>query len=285
VDFYFRWHPLIESNLINNSNYTIMKNQPVVRKPETLEEILFEDRNKSYGAFELNKKSRKYLIIAFLISFAGVSTAIAVPFINSLKGPKGPRQLTDKYTGVVLTDLKDKDNVLPPPPPPPVLPENMMKLVSYEVPVVVEKAEDVNNAFNLDFISQAVNLPVDIDIEYTPPNDNVIPVEVDTVILFPQEPASFMGCMDLTCFHKWVSENIEYPAIAADAYVKGKVIVQFCVNTKGEVVDVTILKRLDPAIDAETIRVITSSPKWAPAKQGGRPVKTQFTVPFTFDLI
>jgi protein TonB len=61
-----------------------MKTQKVVRKSETLEDIVFEGRNKSYGAYDLERKRRRSLIIAFLISFVGFTTAIAIPFFDSL---------------------------------------------------------------------------------------------------------------------------------------------------------------------------------------------------------
>lgn len=262
-----------------------MKTNPVANKTATLEDIVFEDRNKSYGAYELNRQSRKYLMIAFLICFTGVSTAIAVPFLNSKDDGK---VILDPDDGGVITLIDPDDlktEILPPPAP--VLPEELIKAPVFEIPVVVDVAPDDDVSKMLEgMLGQNVNPPVDLPDFPVPDNSTpVIEEPKEETILFPQEAATFNGCVDPTCFLQWVNEHIVYPEIAADAGVKGKVIIQFCVNAKGEVVDVIIVKRLDPAIDAETVRVISSSPRWTPARQGGKPVKTQFTIPFTFDLI
>ena len=66
-----------------------MKTKTNLPDSRTLDDIVFENRNKAYGAYALNKKHRKYLIIAFLISLTGVGTAVAVPFLNALNGPDG----------------------------------------------------------------------------------------------------------------------------------------------------------------------------------------------------
>jgi protein TonB len=81
-----------------------------------------------------------------------------------------------------------------------------------------------------------------------------------------------------------VAKTLKYPEIAAENGIQGKVFVQFAVNAKGEVTDVVVVRGVDPALDAEAVRVIKSSPKWAPGKQRGRPVKVQFTFPVVFVL-
>ena len=63
-----------------------MKTKTNLPEPRTLDDLVFENRNKAYGAYALNRKHRKYLLIAFLISLTGVGTAIAVPFLKALNG-------------------------------------------------------------------------------------------------------------------------------------------------------------------------------------------------------
>ncbi|KPL11109.1 MAG: energy transducer TonB, partial [Bacteroides sp. SM23_62] len=77
---------------------------------------------------------------------------------------------------------------------------------------------------------------------------------------------------------------LRYPEIAAENGISGKVYVQFAVNSKGEVVDAVVVRGVDPALDKEAVRVVTSSPKWSPGRQRGKAVKVQFTFPINFVL-
>lgn len=72
--------------------------------------------------------------------------------------------------------------------------------------------------------------------------------------------------------------------MAQEANVQGRVTMQFVVNKDGSIVDVTVLRGVDPALDKETVRVISGMPKWKPGKQRGKPVRCKYTVPVTFKL-
>lgn len=85
-------------------------------------------------------------------------------------------------------------------------------------------------------------------------------------------------------FSDWVTKHIQYPVVAAENGIQGKVYVQYAVNSKGEVVDVKVVRSVEASLDAEAVRVIMSSPKWEPAKQRGSKVKQQFTIPISFIL-
>ena len=108
-------------------------------------------------------------------------------------------------------------------------------------------------------------------------------VEEEVPFLIVEEPATFQGG-DITKFSEWVQKNIKYPAEYAETTISGKVIAQFSIDAKGKIVDIKILRGLDPLLDNEVIRVLQSSPLWKPAKQSGRAVKQQFTIPVVFKL-
>jgi Ca-activated chloride channel family protein len=105
----------------------------------------------------------------------------------------------------------------------------------------------------------------------------------EPVFVTVEETATFQGG-DLQSFVKWVQANIKYPKEFAETCITGKVFVQFTVDQKGKVVDIKILRGVDPLLDNEVIRVLNSSPKWTPAKQGGRAVRQTFTIPVVFKL-
>jgi protein TonB len=82
----------------------------------------------------------------------------------------------------------------------------------------------------------------------------------------------------------WLSQNIKYPVIAAENGVEGRVIVQFVVEKDGSITDVKIAKSVDPSLDKEATRVVSSMPHWIAGRQNGNPVRVKYTVPVTFKL-
>lgn len=98
-----------------------------------------------------------------------------------------------------------------------------------------------------------------------------------------EEKPTFNGG-DANDFSKWVGENIVYPQDAQDRQVSGRVILQFTVTKEGDVKDVKVLKGIDPSLDAEAVRVVSSSPKWAPGNQNGIAVAVNYTFPVVFKL-
>ena len=83
---------------------------------------------------------------------------------------------------------------------------------------------------------------------------------------------------------KFLSKNIKYPTIAQENGIQGRVIVQFVVNQDGSIVDPVVMRSVDPYLDKEALRVISSMPKWKPGMQRGKAVRVKYTVPVTFRL-
>lgn len=83
---------------------------------------------------------------------------------------------------------------------------------------------------------------------------------------------------------KYLSANIRYPEAAHKDGTQGRVTVQFVVGKDGSIGNVSILRGVDPALDAEAIRVISGMPKWKPGTQKGEPVNVKYTVPVMFRL-
>ena len=83
---------------------------------------------------------------------------------------------------------------------------------------------------------------------------------------------------------QYLNEAIKYPAIAAENGKQGRVVVQFVVNRDGSISDVKVITSVDPYLDREAIRVISSMPKWKPGINHGIPVRVRYTVPVNFRL-
>ena len=102
------------------------------------------------------------------------------------------------------------------------------------------------------------------------------PITDERIPLFQNE--------DMQAFTTWVDEQIQYPQQAINCGVFGTVVVSFVVDTDGSVCDVTVSRGVHPDLDAEVVRVISSSPKWTPGYQGGKAVKVRYNFPVYFGL-
>ena len=84
---------------------------------------------------------------------------------------------------------------------------------------------------------------------------------------------------------KFIAANTQYPEIAKENNIEGKVIVRFCVTSKGGIDLVSVFKSVDPELDTEAIRVVKMLPPFKPGKQGGKPVPVWYSVPIAFQII
>lgn len=83
---------------------------------------------------------------------------------------------------------------------------------------------------------------------------------------------------------QFLVNSVKYPAQAQQKGIQGKVFVSFVVDKKGSVKDVKIARGVDPLLDAEALRVVSSFPQWIPGKEKGKKVAVQYTVPINFRL-
>lgn len=82
----------------------------------------------------------------------------------------------------------------------------------------------------------------------------------------------------------WISSHIQYPAIAKENKISGRVVVQLIVEKDGSVSNVNVVRSIDPSLDREAVRVVSSMPKWTPGKVKGSPVRVKYTLPVAFKL-
>ncbi len=100
----------------------------------------------------------------------------------------------------------------------------------------------------------------------------------DVVEEMPEFPGGPKALMD------YLMTNVKYPKTAFDANIQGRVIAQFVVDKEGTVRDAHVVKSVDPALDAEALRVINNMPKWRPGRQNGKVVNVKYTIPVSFSL-
>jgi periplasmic protein TonB len=248
----------------------------------SLDDLVFANRNKEYGAYVLRKKYSKYVLLSFLIAIFILAGAIAKPIYDAymLKGKKSTKM--EKDVSMELKDLTQEE--APPPPPPPPPPPAIEQQVKFAAPEVVEEVKVETRLATMDEMADATgDIAPPENIQLVETTDKVIEKVEEQGVWFVEEPATFKGG-DLASFTQWVLEHTSYPQEASEAGIFGKVIVQFSVNREGRVCDVKVTRSVHPSLDAEAIRVINESPKWKPAKQSGNAVKQNFTIPIQFSL-
>lgn len=248
------------------------------------DDIVFEFRNKEYGAYKLRKKYNRNVLIALLIGTAIISTVIITPYLNA-KAAEGRTQVTERQVVVEMENLdQPTDNVAPPPPPPPP-PQEGVQQAAYVPPVVVDsvKPEEEIQLMTADQASVEIQDQEVVEvIEIIAEEIQEEEVEEAEPFVVVEEMPMFPGGNDELM--KYLSDHTIYPEVAKENNIQGKVIVRFCVTPKGGVDRVEILKPVDPELDKEAIRVVKTLPAFKPGKQGGKPVPVWFMVPINFTL-
>lgn len=112
--------------------------------------------------------------------------------------------------------------------------------------------------------------------------DESAPLEDEIFEIVEENPEFLNGGM--VGLMQYLGKSINYPTIAIENGTEGRVTVQFIVNKDGSIVDVKVLRGIDPYLDKEAVRVISSMPKWKPGKQRGKAVRCKYTVPVMFKL-
>jgi protein TonB len=243
------------------------------------DEIIFENRNKEYGAYDL-RKSYKAATCYSIFGVVAFSTALIL--ILSFSMSREMVADTPKTLVIVRIDptLLDPNKVKTPEEP--ARPKADTYKPSYVAPEIVEKVDSTDTGMlTTSSIDQVKNRPVDTSVVIVNNTDNYIPVEPAPFVSVEEMPKFPGGDAALL---KFLAEAIKYPEDAIANGLEGRVTLRFVVSSDGSVKQVEILRGVHPVLDTEAIRVVSTLPKWTPGKQGGKPVPVYFTVPVSFKL-
>ena len=206
------------------------------------------------------------LIVALLVVYAGFETSTRVHATANLIDDTKPIEEDD-----ILSVPLDT------PPPAPEIP--LLPQLSDEIEIV-----DNNVTVDLDFQSlEDTDIPVDIK-DYMTKEVVEEEVEEETYFVFNVEEKPTFNGGDANEFTKWVNTHIQYPQIAQEMSIQGKVTLQFTIEKDGSLQNVKVLSTPDESLSKEAVRVVSSSPKWKPGKQRDRAVKVTYTFPVLFQL-
>ena len=268
-------------------------------------EMVFQGKNKAYGAYKLRTGTSKRNIksLTILVVFFAILGGFLV---WKVQADKAAAERQAYMEAMELSKLQEKakkeqkkEKIQPKVPPKKEIPV-ARQTQKFTAPVIKkdELVKEENQVKQMDKLDEKVAVGTethegtqdrtveavrnDIAVATTPPpaapKEEVSNKVFDVVEQMPSFPGGQGALMS------YLSQNIRYPVVAQENGVQGRVTVSFVVERDGSITDVTVVRSVDPSLDKEAVRVIKSMPKWNPGKQNGSPVRVKYNVPVSFRL-
>lgn len=272
-----------------------MKNQT------TILDMLFEQKNKAYGAYDLRTKYSSHLLKAFIIGTSTVLLIVLSSFaffrshpIEKAKPIPQIIDLTKIFEPPIEIEKVNEEPNLP-------IEQPILETVRSVDPVAVEdekaQEERIPNFTDLeDVVISTITAPglklseteghfgaaIPTSGNGISPEEPVKQTEEPKIFDFAETQPSFAsGQSDM---YKWLGKNLRYPRAAQASGTQGTVFVAFIVEKNGSISDVKVIKGIGFGCDEEAIKTIKTMPNWNPGMQNGKPVRVRFTIPIKFKL-
>ncbi|WP_010664876.1 energy transducer TonB [Marinilabilia salmonicolor] len=216
---------------------------------------------------DLESKKSVFMQIGLVVVLSLVF--IAFEWTSTDAGVNEGFKIEEEEVEEEIIPITTQEEVKPPPPPPPPKVTDVLNIVEDDVELEEELVIEDTEATE--------EMEVDFSDMETDEEEEEAPVFfiVEDMPEFPGGDAAL---------HKYLATSVDYPVIAQENGIQGRVYVKFVINTDGSVTDVQIARGVDPSLDKEAIRVVKSMPKWKPGKQRGKSVRVSYTVPINFVL-
>lgn len=258
----------------------------------SLNEILFEKRNKEYGAYLLRRLYNKYISISTTGGAILFALIVCYPLITAFLFPEDVVLNETANIRVIqlgtlpIQQIKKDDLIVP------KTNQRKTPLIKFVVPEIKPDELVTNESIPTqeELVGKnpgTLNVEGNIDgTDIIDDADPIIPVNevpvTEKIFTWAEEMPEFPGGNgELLGFF---AKNINYPEIAIRAGVEGKVILSFVVDKSGAINDAKVLKGIGAGCDEEALRVIKSMPRWKPGKQNGNAILTRISVPVVFKL-
>ena len=217
---------------------------------------------------DLESKKSTWLLVGYVIVLAFMF--VAFEWTKRDIKIDTSQAITDVFFEEEIIPITEQpEQVTPPPPEAPSIAETL---------TIVEDDADVEETaiVSSEELNQAVEIKyVPVAVEEEEPEEQTI---FEVVEQMPEFPGGLSACMS------YIARNVKYPTIALENGIQGRVVVQFCVEKDGSISNTVATKSVNPYLDKEALRVVSSMPKWTPGKQKGKPVRVKYTLPVHFRL-
>lgn len=260
-------------------------------------DLVFRNRNKSYGAYQLRLGFNRRMIKSMIFGVLGVAFFMALPIIISEIKATMPHQDVEVNMDTELANVKIDQPKPPPevpdvPPPPPAVKElkftepkvvKQDKVKPTDIPPPIENVEKdmILGDENKDGLSK---FDVNIEAPEDGTGDKVVGAVIDNKTYdyaSIQKKPKFPGNLK-----NYISKHLKYPDEARSANVEGKVYVKFTIERDGSISNVKVVrgKELGYGLAKEAVRIIKSMPRWTPGEVNGKKVNVSYIQPFSFNL-
>lgn len=264
-------------------------------------DLVFEGRNKAYGAYRLRKSTTKRNILAMVAVVLLLIVAFIILTVKNFVDEQRAKvamtqvaELTNYKQPEKKAEVKQKKVEVEPE----RVVERVKSSIKFTAPVI-KKDEEVKPDEELKTQDELMSTKTAIGTFDVKGNDdaNGEVLKAKEVIAEPEPPKHeeenkvfdiveqqpmFPGGQ--TALMKYLSEHTKYPVVAQENGAQGRVTVQFVVEKDGSISDVHVLRGVDPSLDKEAVRVVKSMPRWTPGKQNGINVRVNYRVPVLFRL-
>ncbi|MHC1703076.1 MAG: energy transducer TonB [Tenuifilaceae bacterium] len=260
-----------------------MRTRDEKKEVPSFDELVFENRNKEYGAYVIRRKYDLTVIWAILVGAFCVGASVITPFVIRSTEPV---VITPKESVNVIFVSTDIPVDIPQQEPPKVE-EVKLQPITYVAPEVVDSLsiEDANKFGTNEFYNENAKKDSLIDVLPGIQQIEIIPEPNNKIVeIFSVTEKPFFGTEGDNEFRRWIGDNLKYPQGPLENEIQGRVYVEFIVEKDGSLSNVVAIKSIDADLAKEAVRVVALSPKWNPGKQQGDPVRVRFTFPITFSL-
>ncbi len=268
-------------------------------------DIVFEGKNKEFGAYKLRESSpaRHTKAIVWVIISVAIILVLLILSVNGVFAKPEEEQITTA-TVQEITTMEVEEEIIEeeeeqfqlPEPEEVVAPEEVanQQRVTDLLIVEDEKIEEDKQVKNQEEVLENEAQAGALDITEGTNDLNKITIKEEVIaapvveeeqpmnIAMVEQKPEFNG--GEAAMYKWLGENIVYPSAAAEEGVSGRVVVEFVVGKDGSITNVRVVRPRHPALDKEAVRVVKAMPNWIPGRNNGQPVKVTYTLPVTFKL-
>lgn len=254
-------------------------------------DLVFEHRNKSYGAYQLRRNYPIAMRNALFLTIGGLVAAFAVPYL--LAAANRPTNQFTMNREVIFEEppVLEKPKELPPPveASPPV----SRPTVRIVPPIVLPNDEvidepdlaDIDKPIEAEIGKKTVAGDPDapeifdgpVDLDELKKVEVVKTVPTEEILTFVESMPAFPG--GHAAFLQYFSEKFVYPTLARETGIQGRVSLSFIVEKSGELTDIKAVKGIGGGVEAEAIRVLKSMPRWKPGNQNGNLVRVRMNLP------
>lgn len=270
-------------------------------------DLVFEGKNKEFGAYVLRAQSDKRHNKAMLITVIGVIVILILSFAygkyNDYRMEQKEKELqllAEQQAMAALTEEQEQPEEEEEvqqrveEQKPEVLPEEVLNTMKATEIAIADDNEVVEEIKSQDEIKESQTAIGSTNFDKGTDDINVVREYKDEVIVEEKKPEPeqvFVSVEQMPKFPggdaelmKYIQEHLRYPTMAAENNIQGKVVVQFVVTKNGSIGEVKVIRSRDQDLDKEAVRVVKSLPNFIPGRMNGQPVNVWYTLPINFKL-